>query len=243
MLWADPDTQLTTNTSGLPPGRRIHAYTFAPPCVASAALGKRVRKVVHSFVLGDDVVPRFSLGHVLDLRSAGAWICAAGDEGNQIFSRAKAFREASWDSVVEEKLEEASWVRPVAPVTSLIAQLIAMRSTLEANMTSSNLFPAGDVYWLTDDVHLPEPERNDESYPPSRDETASLSSNDDVPAPAPAAAKSGPRLYRVTGDVGVVFRQITWSSSMLTAHLPRPSLLPSIALTIADRYEKAIAAL
>lgn len=117
MLWGDPDTQLTTNTSGLPPGRRIHAYTFAPPCVASAALGKRVRSLVHSFVLGNDVVARFSLGHVLDLRSAGAWICASGGEGSQIFSRAKAFREKKFESVLEEQGEEASWVRSLLPMS------------------------------------------------------------------------------------------------------------------------------
>ena len=121
-----------------------------------------------------------------------------------------------------------------------------MRSTLEANMTSSNLFPAGDVYWLTEDLGLPSSSAHhyeDESYPPSRDETASLSSNDDVPAAAAPADKSGPRLYRVTGDVGVVFRQITWSASMLTAHLPRALSLGPVCADLADRYEKAIAAL
>lgn len=64
-------------------------------------------------------------------------------------------------------------------------------------MINADLFPPGDVFWLTlaDDLDL-------------QDEDSTVE-NDGTP-----------RLFRVTGDVAVVFSQMLFTKRMLSSHLP-----------------------
>lgn len=81
IIWANPDTCLTTTRSGLPIGRKVKCYGFAPrtshslltatldseihfltACTTDAALSARCKALVHSWCYGSDAVPRFSLG-------------------------------------------------------------------------------------------------------------------------------------------------------------------------------------
>ncbi|CAD6901831.1 unnamed protein product [Tilletia controversa] len=64
----------TSARSGLPVGRKLHAYCFGVPSVMSAPLGRRCVNFISSWTHSFDVVSRFSLGHVLDIRNAIAWL-------------------------------------------------------------------------------------------------------------------------------------------------------------------------
>ena len=82
-MWADPRTCHTHRASGLPSGRHVAAFCYAPPCLVSARLSKlaAVNNLITSFVYSYDVVSRLSLGSVRDLRRAAAWLCEAEKEG------------------------------------------------------------------------------------------------------------------------------------------------------------------
>lgn len=82
-MWADPRTCLTHRASGMPTGRRVAAYCYAPPCLVSASLSKLAASsnLITSFVYSHDVVSRLSLGSVRDLRRATAWLSEAESEG------------------------------------------------------------------------------------------------------------------------------------------------------------------
>jgi len=64
----------TSRASGLPPNRRLHAYCFGVPCVMSGPLARRTAPFISSWTHSYDIVSRFSLGHVLDIRNACAWL-------------------------------------------------------------------------------------------------------------------------------------------------------------------------
>lgn len=74
-------------------------------------------------------------------------------------------------------------------------QFASLRSALEANQGFSDLFPPGDILWLTrgDDLTLP---------------------------PDDAPPREGHRLFKVTGRPEVVFKQMLFSRNMLSSHLP-----------------------
>ncbi|SGZ33704.1 BQ5605_C041g11985 [Microbotryum silenes-dioicae] len=149
LMWANPDSATISSKSGLPPGRSVQVFGFATPCVTDAALSMRCRKLVHSFIHSYDVVPRFSLGHMRDIRSAAAWLCYAnsdhpGESCDNILSRIVAYKRGKLDDDPALKKEEEDW-------------FTSIRTSLEANQNYSTLCPPGDVLWLTkpDDLILP----------------------------------------------------------------------------------------
>ncbi|CEH14512.1 Predicted lipase/calmodulin-binding heat-shock protein [Ceraceosorus bombacis] len=75
LLWASPKTCLTIPSSGLPPGRRVHAFAFATPASMSAPLGRKCASLITSFAYSYDLVCRLSLGSIQDIRNAAAWLC------------------------------------------------------------------------------------------------------------------------------------------------------------------------
>lgn len=78
-------------------------------------LGKLASKICHSFVYSTDAVPRFSLGHIRDIRSAVLSLCRANDDPeescNRILTRVLAYRAGRWDGDAAAKLGELQWVR------------------------------------------------------------------------------------------------------------------------------------
>lgn len=120
-MWADPKTCLTVKSSGLPAGRNVQVYAFAPPYVFSgsilsifssnlfnssltdAALSHLTSHLVVSLVYSHDIVSRLSLGSVRDLRNAAMWLCEAescsgegSDEGwSAVTSRARRWKGGS----------------------------------------------------------------------------------------------------------------------------------------------------
>lgn len=104
-----PDTALTKPSYPFPADVPVTAYCFATPAVTSAALSRRLRpKLVRSIVLGDDIVPRFSLGHMRDLRSAAAWICAAE---TSVVDRVFEAGKRSTEDDLELDFDEQDFVR------------------------------------------------------------------------------------------------------------------------------------
>ncbi|KAF7331674.1 Lipase class 3 [Mycena kentingensis (nom. inval.)] len=140
MMWADPSTCLTIPSSGLPAGRRVSCYLFAPPSLVDSALGKVSERLITSFVYSHDVVSRLSLGAIRDLGAGAMWLCdgedGAGKETaagySSVTSRAKRWKAGTGSE------EDPSW-------------FIAVRKTLEANMHMSNMVPPGRVLWAMRD--------------------------------------------------------------------------------------------
>lgn len=139
MMWADPTTGLTTPSSGLPSGRRLHAYCFAVPCVTSQALGRKVSSIITSYTFSYDLVCRLSLGSIQDIRNGCAWLCYQDQEAhhgantmNALMKRAFEFTSGRMEAAEKPETEH---------------EMLVLRKTLEANMHNTHLFPPGKVLY------------------------------------------------------------------------------------------------
>ncbi|KAJ2918204.1 hypothetical protein MD484_g2163, partial [Candolleomyces efflorescens] len=141
MIWADPETCLTVPSSGLPIGRHVQVYCFAPPALTDASLSRLVDKLIISFVYSNDVVSRLSLGSVRDIRNAAMWLCDANEaqdgkdtrEGyTAVTSRARNWKAGSGSP------NDMDW-------------FISVRKTLQANMQNCDMYPPGRVFWALRD--------------------------------------------------------------------------------------------
>ncbi|KAH7921707.1 alpha/beta-hydrolase [Leucogyrophana mollusca] len=141
LMWADPTTCLTINSSGLPVDRPVSVYCVAPPCLVDAALSRLAAKLVVSFVYSDDIVSRLSLGSIRDMRNASLWLCDAnersgGTEGYAIVTqRARQWKAGNGSS------DDPEW-------------FLSVRKTLEVNMQMADLFPPGRILWAMRDGEL-----------------------------------------------------------------------------------------
>ncbi|TFK64906.1 alpha/beta-hydrolase [Pluteus cervinus] len=143
LMWADPRTCMTVSQSGLPVGRRVSVYCFAPPCLTDAGLSRLASNLITSFVYSHDIVSRLSLGSVKDLKNAAMWLCDAnerntGDSGEgytEVFDRARKWQRG------EGSRDDPQW-------------FVAVRKTLEANMQMTTMFPPGRVLWAIRDSDL-----------------------------------------------------------------------------------------
>ncbi|KIM45786.1 hypothetical protein M413DRAFT_440826 [Hebeloma cylindrosporum] len=200
MMWADPKTCLTVKSSGLPAGRNVQVYAFAPPSLTDAALTRLTSHLIVSLVYSHDVVSRLSLGSVRDLRNAAMWLCEAesssgegsGEGWSAVTSRARRWKDGTGGG------DDMDW-------------FIAMRKTLEANMQSANMYPPGRVFWAMRDGDLHPAHRihphGSEFSKDRQDKDAARKSEDKL------------RLFEVL-DVEKVFSQIVFARDMLTAHMP-----------------------
>jgi pimeloyl-ACP methyl ester carboxylesterase len=113
--------------------RDVHCFAFAPPCVLSRARAGAASHVT-SVVLGDDIVPRLSLGHIDDLRNV---------------IRALAEEPGACGRVAEE-LFVAVDAEPAATKPPSVSPWIAsVRRTLLAQMQNeAKLYPPGRLIWL-----------------------------------------------------------------------------------------------
>ncbi|KZT20637.1 alpha/beta-hydrolase [Neolentinus lepideus HHB14362 ss-1] len=140
MLWADPRTCLTVRSSGLPAGRRVSVYCFAPPCVADGPLSRLCSSLITSFVYSNDVVSRLSLGSVRDITRAAAWLCESNarsqDDGYASVTKRALKRKTGLGAEGEDE-----W-------------FLSIRKTLEANMHMANMYPPGRVWWAMRDSDL-----------------------------------------------------------------------------------------
>ncbi|ESK93113.1 lipase class 3 [Moniliophthora roreri MCA 2997] len=134
LMWADPRTCLTVHSSGLPVGRRVSVYCFAPPALTDASLSRLASHLIVSFVYSHDVVSRLSLGSVRDLKNAAMWLCDANEGDRQDAGYTAVTNRASQWKAGNGSPEDPQW-------------FIAVRKTLEANMQMAHTFPPGRVLW------------------------------------------------------------------------------------------------
>ncbi|KAG5642612.1 hypothetical protein DXG03_002482 [Asterophora parasitica] len=197
LKWADPKTCLTVRSSGLPVGRRVFVYCFAPPALTDAALSKLADKLIVSFVYSHDVVSRLSLGSIRDLKSAASWLCEAentheGEGWAAVTTRAKQWKAGAGSP------DDPHWVSILTNVA-----FIAVRKTLEANMQMSNMFPPGQILWAMRDSDL---------HPSHR-------SHVEPTSPSIRTGADKLRLFEIL-DVEKVFSQVVFAKDMLKAHMP-----------------------
>ncbi|KAH9483004.1 Diacylglycerol lipase-beta [Psilocybe cubensis] len=190
MIWADPKTCLTVRSSGLPIGRRVSVYAFAPPALTDAALSRLSDKLIVSLVYSHDIVSRLSLGSVRDLKNAAMWLCEA-ESGNAVEGWSAVTARAKKIKNGEGSQDDMDW-------------LVSVRKTLEANMQNADMYPPGRVLWAM---------REGDLHPSHQLQQISEDKG------AARTDKGKLRLFEVL-DVEKVFSQIVFARDMLTAHMP-----------------------
>lgn len=193
LKWADPKTCLTARSSGLPVGRRVSVYCFAPPAAYDPRLCELSKNLITSFVYSHDLVSRLSLGALRDMSRAAVWLCKAEAEGrpegyNGITRRA-----------LRHKMGFGSRDDPI--------WFLSIRKTLEANMPLHRLYPPGRVLWAVrdSDVSYAAPPPAERRYSP-------------MEALRARREEDGVRLFEVL-DVEKVFTQIIFSRDMISSHM------------------------
>lgn len=199
LLLASPTTCTTTESSGLPPNRPVHAFAFAAPCAMSASLSRRAERLITSLVYADDVITRLSFGSVRDLRNITAWL-VQGDKDEPLYaniiSKAVNYQTGMYDAEPEKKDEIKNW-------------FISLRTTLHANMQNHKLYPAGTIYWV-----LPVNEVGaDANANPNADACSVARMDPDDPE------GTSYKLYKID-DVEEVLSEIIFSRNMMFDHLP-----------------------
>lgn len=220
LMWASPDTCLTVASSGLPVGRRVHAFCFAVPCVTGDKLGKRAEKLITSYCHSYDLVCRLSLGAILDIRNACAWLAyensqsaASGDLPAGTARSDNAGDAASTAPTLSHPIrlinimqrafqhQSGSFDSNPANKKELEADFLALRKTLEANMRHVELYPPGVVLYTL----------------PKGDLSPSL-----VDGASKSLTPRGDYLFRLHDDANrdEVFGQIIFERGMLSKHMP-----------------------
>ncbi|CAD6973329.1 unnamed protein product [Tilletia controversa] len=112
---------VTSLTSGLPPGRPIHAYAYGPPATASADLSRFCRGLVTSLAHGYDMVPFLSLGSLRDLKNVAKSLAEEreSDVAQEIVARTIGLLQHKRQKVAGRSSEQAQL--PPSPATGISA--------------------------------------------------------------------------------------------------------------------------
>ncbi|KAH9037613.1 alpha/beta-hydrolase [Lactarius pseudohatsudake] len=193
LKWADPKTCLTARSSGLPVGRRVSVYCFAPPAAYDPHLCELSKNLITSFVYSHDLVSRLSLGTLRDMSRAAVWLCKAEAEG-----RPEGYSGIT-RRALRHKMGFGSRDDPI--------WFLSIRKTLEANMPLHSLYPPGRVLWAVrdSDVSYAAPPPAERRYSP-------------MEALRAQREEDGIRLFEVL-DVEKVFTQIIFSRDMIGSHM------------------------
>lgn len=124
---------VTSHSSLLPPGRRVHCFAYGPPASMSAALRRVTRTLITTVVYGLDMVPCLSLGLLRDFQQV-----------------AVAFKNDKQGVVHEIKrrflAQLASRHNPHTVHDADDDYLWSVFKTLRAVMQSEKLVPPGEIY-------------------------------------------------------------------------------------------------
>ncbi|KAG8991416.1 hypothetical protein FRB90_001354 [Tulasnella sp. 427] len=193
LMWGDPETCLTVESSGLPEGRPISVFCFAPPCVMSPSLSRTASTFITSFVWSHDIVSRLSLGGVRDIKAVTSWLLHGERFGPEHQEHVRNILRRIG------KLELMEWLSPGSIEKEDEDWFLSLRKTLEANMHHTSLFPPGRIFWAMRDA----------SFHPS------LQKPQDPLAPNPPADRL--RVFEVENPEEV-FNQVIFSMDMLSSH-------------------------
>eukprot|EP01133_Synstelium_polycarpum_P017259 gene17259-20568_t len=118
------------------PDLPIHCYAYAPPCVTSMeiALSPNCKKLIHSFTLNNDIIPRLSYQSLEHLKSL---VCSILDNNTNIVQ--KSFQIlAAGNSLGDE-------------ITNKIANFLKVSREVKIEekkytITNTTMLPPGDIY-------------------------------------------------------------------------------------------------
>nr|CAG8496412.1 10101_t:CDS:2 [Entrophospora candida]CAG8504082.1 14727_t:CDS:2 [Entrophospora candida] len=193
LLFASPKTCKTTKSSGLPVGRRVHAYAFASPCVMSGDLSKLAIPLVTSVAYRTDVITRLSVGHIKDLRDMIKFLCKKNnniDGDNEefvsvIIKKILKYQSSRFTSnSSKEECEDFFW---------------ETSQKIYEHMNNTKLYPGGQVFWIID---------NNNNVDSGGDNECRREENINVN-----------QLLKVN-DVEKAFNEIRFSPNMIIDHLP-----------------------
>jgi len=233
IMWASPDTGLTTKSSGLPIGRKTHAYCFAVPCVMGVKLGKRSEPLITSFCYSYDLVCRLSLGAILDIRNACAWLAYENSQPSTINSPASNSNSSTsglshpirLTNIMQRAFLHQSGRITGQNKTDLEVDFLALRKTLEANMKHVELYPPGVILYSLPQQDISDEIESEQAKAQVRDRLQSgrlASAGNGVSANSSYSAAQKAVLYRLRSDGHreEVFDQIIHSRGMLSRHMP-----------------------
>ncbi|KAJ3195728.1 hypothetical protein HK101_011240 [Irineochytrium annulatum] len=169
---------VTSRSSGLPPNRPIHCYSYGSPCVGTHDLSLAARGLVSTLVNGDDMVPTMSLGLVRDLKVIIMHLLDPSNKGlsERIISRTLGLqRETAGPadpatSAAAAGASASTSAGATAGGADGLSGLDAPHSwdddyfwsiitKLRASMRNERLFPVGTTYWMesakTETRHAP----------------------------------------------------------------------------------------
>lgn len=114
---------------------KIQCHAFAPPCIVDLALSTKYRSFIRSYIVGDDVVPRISLGSLHRLKALSVELMK-NSKGNfhRIFQALSSPANSMSTSTDTDSL-------------SVNRELIEKLQKTPLDLTES-LFPAGQLYHL-----------------------------------------------------------------------------------------------
>ncbi|KAG0172909.1 hypothetical protein DFQ30_009372 [Apophysomyces sp. BC1015] len=151
VLWSEECAPLPDNTpfvtsscSGLPPGRPIHCYSYAPPCVMSLELSEYCgRGLTTSVVHAYDIVCSLSLGLLKDFKNVAMSLHRESNVADEIMGKivGRFHRHTTTKTEKEEGVgnsgpsEDEQW-------------FWALIKTMRADMCADKLYPPSTVYHI-----------------------------------------------------------------------------------------------
>ncbi|KAJ3103380.1 hypothetical protein HDU97_010218 [Phlyctochytrium planicorne] len=149
---------VTSISSGLPPGRPIHCYSFGSPCVATFDLAMECKGLVSTLVNGDDIVPTMSLGLVRDFKIVTMYLLDPTNKGlsERIISRTLGLQKTATGGnsaaagqeagAVPAGMEQGAGGAPPMEEGEFFWNIM---TRLRQSMNSERLYPPGLTYWMS----------------------------------------------------------------------------------------------
>ncbi|KNE54710.1 hypothetical protein AMAG_00669 [Allomyces macrogynus ATCC 38327] len=189
----DAQVHRTASSSGLPPGRPLHSFTYGCPCVVSHELSQLCGSLVTSVVHGADIVPCLSLGLVKDLKAMARTLMDPSNKGVAETIITKSLGLGTKAPAAAMAAHAAAAAKGAPPSVDDFPNLTgsdveedwlwSLIQTLRADMVAEKLYPAGSVYWLRTKPYV---RRIQSVAPTSSSPTPSEDGMPDV-VPAPSA--------------------------------------------------------
>eukprot|EP00439_Symbiodinium_sp_Y106_P062153 s3079_g9.t1 len=137
---------------------RVRCFSFGAPGICSAAVSKSLRDRVASFCHAEDVVPRLSTGHLLELHGRAVLAASgAGDLVKRLLERAQAGRDSG--GLLKAAQAAAEAIPQGFEKALQMSTAEAMGSTCSKSMESIDmlkLYPAGRCFLLQTDGEVEE---------------------------------------------------------------------------------------